>query len=310
MLLYDPDAPDEGWWGGWIRTVFNVSRGQPFITLPREVARIILMDVCKMPVKVQNGFYEFLDYGRGLQPKDCLGGTSSTCNTLLQAYDRESVPTLGTFTGPAHVRIYPADPGDVGSTVIVQGTDQNGTTILSTDALTGGPVLGESISLVVPFATTINQFSTITGIQKDSTNGPVSFFQVNPVTLVQSSLSTMEPSETAANYRRYYVNGLPANCCNASGGVLQVTAMAKLDFVPVTADPDYLLIPNIPALIRQCESIRFGKMESKTSVAMSQVKHKEALALLFGQIDHMLGKERPAITVPLWGSQRLRPQPI
>ena len=37
---------------------------------------------------------------------------------------------------------------------------------------------------------------------------------------------------------------------------------------------------------------------------------EQLLALLFGQLDHMLGKERPAITVPLWGSQRLRPQPI
>src|SRR5881394_744954 len=61
--LFDPVQPDEGWWGTWFKMIFNVNQTNPYITCPRGVARLILLDVCGKPRKIQNGFYEFLDFG-------------------------------------------------------------------------------------------------------------------------------------------------------------------------------------------------------------------------------------------------------
>lgn len=308
-LLFDPVAPEEGWWGTWGRFSFNVNKANPFITLPRGLARVIVMDVCRRPTKVQNGFYEFLDYGVGLQPRSC---GQSQCDTLRQAYDREFVVTLGKLASdPPTIRVFPVDPRDVNKTVILQGKDQNGNTIYSTDPVTGESILGEALTLNLPFVDSLNLFSggQLDGIEKDITLGPVTFQQVDS-TGASSPLSSMEPSETSAAYRRYFINGLPCNCCDIQNGQVQVTAMCKLEFVPVMSDPDYLLIPNIPALIQECESKRYSAMDQVKAAQLAEQKHAKALQLLFGQLDHYMGRERPAVNVPIFGSSRLRPQPV
>lgn len=308
-LLFDPTTPDEGWWGGWGLFVFNISQGQPMIVLPRGLARIILMDVCKRPTKVQNGFYEFLDFGPGLQPRGngTCNGFPGSCGQQLQAYEREYVSTLSPLLpGGQHIQVFPTDARDVGRTVIVQGSDQNGNVIYSTDPVTNQTILGESVILAQPFIKTQNQFSVISGIEKDSTFGPVTFFQFNSVTSTSQSLSMMEPSETSAAYRSYLVNGLPCNCCN-TGGPVQVTAMCKIEFTPVASDSDYLVIPNVPALFAECEALRMESMDNVKAQAIADKKHQKALQLLFGELTHYMGNERPAISVPIFGSDRLRP---
>src|SRR6185436_5630651 len=42
-------AGEAGWWGTWARMAFTVSQDDPFITVPREVARLIDVDVCRTP---------------------------------------------------------------------------------------------------------------------------------------------------------------------------------------------------------------------------------------------------------------------
>lgn len=308
-LISDPLAPEEGWWGGWARYVFNVTQGNPYLTLPRGIARIIDIAVCSKPVKIQNGFYEFLDYGEGVQPKPCQ---EKLCGGVMQTYDRESTPILGTLnSGPQQIQVYPTDARDVGKRVIVLGADQNAQTVLSTDPVTNKPILGEVMILQLPFVTTANQFTTITGLQKDSTFDSVWFFQVGPVTFATTNLSSMEPSETSASYRKYFIGNLPCGCCDTTNGQAQVTAMAKLEYVPIASDPDYLGIPCVPALIAECECLRMETMDSMKGQQIAAAKHAKALQLLFGQLDHYLGNQRPAISVNLFGTRRaLRCQPL
>lgn len=308
-LISDPAAPEEGWWGGWARYRFNVNRTNPYITLPRSLARFILMDVCGRPTKIQNGFYEFLDYGEGLQPKSCR---ANACDGLMQAYDRESTATLGTLAGtPQIIRVFPTDPDDVGKTVIVQGADQNGNPITSQDPTTNQTISGEILTIAVPFVDSLNQFSTITGIEKDGTAGSITIQQVDPATGIGSALSSMDPSETAASYRRYLVNKMPCSCCDSGNGQVQVEAMCKIEYMPISSDPDYLQIPCVPALLAECEALRYETMDNQKAMQMAGAKHQKALQLLFGQLDHYLGKERPAIIVSLFGPRRsMRYQPV
>lgn len=320
-LIIDPFAPDEGWVGGWAKFAFNVQpinppNGHAFITTPRNVARLIGIDICSRPIKLRNGFFEFLEFGIGLQPRRSVcgdglfSGQNCACQTSGDSFDRDNVPTLADLAGtPQFIRIFPSNSGDIRKRVLVQGKDQNGQVVYSVDPLTGQAVDGEYVSLTMPFAQTIFQYSILTGLSKEATLAPVVFHQVDASTGASASLSTMEPSETTASYRRYLLTGLPRNCCNTPAGTVTVTAQAKLDFLPILTDSDYLSIPNIPALIEEAYSLRYSRIDSQVSSGLEQRHHAKAIALLNGQLDHVEGKINVAITVPLFGSDRARLNP-
>lgn len=327
-LLMDPLQPEEGWWGGWVKMRFNVASGTPgnncasfgYITTPHDIARIILLDVCQRPVRIRNGFYEFLEFGIGLQPRQTGACCSNlpppgntigrfSCGQVSQAYERDNVATLLDLAGTKTVRIYPQNSLDVGKRVVVQGADQNGKTIYGIDPATQKAVLGETVFLDMPFVNTGNQFTEVTGILKDQTVDPVQIFQVDAMG-AELPLSSMEPQETTAAYRRYLVNGLPSHCCNQPFGQVQITAQCKLDFVPVQSDPDYLIINNLPALIEEVQAIRYSTQDTAASAQLEAKHHQKAMALLFGQLDTYSGKVNTAINVPLFGSNRLTRQPV
>lgn len=313
-LLYDPMAPDDGWWGGWVRMAFNVSFSgdYAYITTTKDVARLIVMDICDKPVPIRNGFYEFLSFTSGLKPKTESCKNSAYCNdssSYTQAYERDCVVTLSPQTiSPATLRFFPSDTADLGKRILVQGEDSNGKTVYSVNIQTKQPMLGEYVYLDSPFVDTVNQFTRITGLIKDVTLGPVTIMQVDSFGN-QSLLSAMEPGEVTAHYRRYLLNRLPRSCACGGDGRVQVTAQVKLDFNPVQSDPDYLLITSIPALIEECQAIRYSRMDAPKSAELEQKHHLKALTLLFGQLDHYLGKTNTAIRVPIFGSDRPRLQP-
>lgn len=302
-----------GWWGSWAKMVFNVDGfADPFITLPRNVARLINLDVCRRPVRIQNEFYEFLEAGVGLQPlTNCGGNSRHNCN-LLETYDRGMYPTFSDLVPPnKRLRFYITDDADINRRALVQGTDKNGTTIYSLDGTS--QVLGIYVALTKPFADTPFDISTITGLQKDVTVGQVKVYEVDMVNNTQRLILTMEPSEEVAGYRRYFLNGLPRNCCdptNTGVTTVQVTAMAKLELLPVLFDPDYLYIQNLSALKEECQAVRFGEMDDSTSLKQADERHKKAVRLLNGELRHHLGKEMPAINYAPFGTARLTHQQI
>jgi len=119
----------------------------------------------------------------------------------------------------------------------------------------------------------------------------------------------MEPNEQAANYRRYLISGVPnLNLCCVAPGVAQISAQARLDFIPVANETDYLLIQNVPALLEEAQSLRYSRMDSGNAANQSQAHHARALALLNGQLDLYLGKVSTAVSVPIFGSNRMRRQ--
>lgn len=309
-LISDPLAPDEGWYGGWATMLFNVNvvNHSATIVTPREVARLIVMDICKRPRFIRNGFYEYLMFGTGAQPRGC----NSLCCQTQQAFDRPNVVTLAPFptSAPQFITLYPSDVADVGKRMIIQGLDQNGKQVLGTDPVTGLATIGEAISLALPFSTTVNQYQQVQGFIKDQTKGPVTIFAVDPSTHSQTQISAMEVNETTASYREYFLNGLPDHCCNGPNGIVQVQAQARLDFIPVVNDTDYLLIQSLPALIEEVQSNRYSRMDAASAPSLEAKHHSRAIALLNGQLDLYQGKERTAISVPIFGSNKLRPQPV
>jgi len=300
---------DTGWWGSWARMVFNVdSAANPYITLPRTVARIINMDYCRHPVRVQNDFYEFLEAGIGLQSfidAQCRGACA-----VPEALDRGQFPTFTDFTAGRTLRFYITDPLDVGRRVLVQGTDTNDVTFRSLDGLV--QVQGQYVNLTSPFVDMPFAQNTLTGLQKDVTIGPVQVWEVDDDGN-QTLISSMDPSEEVAGYRRYFLNGLPRTCCPQTtppSTVVQVTTMAKLAFIPVIADADYLLIQNLQALKEECQAVRYGEMDDTSSAQQALLRHRKALNLLNGELVHHLGKEQLAINFAPFGTAKLNRQLI
>ena len=307
-LMMDPLAPEEGWWGSWVTMNLSatVSCGSTYVTVPREIARLVVMGVCQKPIRIRNGFYEYLQFSPGLQPKTCSSGA---CGQVFQAYDRDTVVTLAPLAATSTIRVYPTDNRDTGLRVLVQGKDANGVVVLNTDPGSGQSGLGEYLQLGFPFVDSVNQFSTITGLLKDQTFGPVTIVAVNPTTGVETALSSMEPTEFAANYRRYLIAGIPTvtQCCSGAG-TIQIQAQGRLDFIPCQNETDFLLIQNVPALVEEAMSIRHGRMDG--GAELSALHHGKALALLNGQLDLYVGKNSTAVRVPIFGSDRMRRQPV
>lgn len=308
------EAGDEGWWGTWAEVSFNVTRTTPYITMPREVARLAMVSVCDKPIPLNNQFYEYLQFGNGRLPKM---SSVSDSYPLTQLMTRNNAVTFYSLLGtPQTIRIYATDAADVTgiSRVLIQGKDSVGNTIYSQDGL--NRVDGIFVTLEAPFVDTPYTFSQITGIQKDITQGQVQFFQVDPTTGVQEALHTMEPSEQTAMYRRYYFADLPCNCCydpSSTSTTVQVTAIVKLELLPVKTDTDYTLFTGTggkEAIINEAEAIRFEGMDSVRAAAMADRKHKQAIGLLNGQLCHYLGKDSPAVSFAPFGTARLERQRI
>ncbi len=301
-LLMCKEACDEGWWGTWAEIAFNVSRTQPYITLPREVARLQFVDVCDGPIAVNNQFFEYLQFGNGRLPKT---RPCTPIGSQIQGMARNNYPTTTDLTnGPQILRAYLGNAADAGQRIFYAGQDSNNRTVYTQDFT--NRVTGQFVVLDSPFADAPQQWNRITGIQKDVTSGIVEVYQVDPTSGEEILLVTMQPTETTAWYRRYYFDQLPCSCCGTCPEqTLTVTAIAKLDLIPVRVDTDYLLLQNEEAIIEECQSVRLSEMDTANAKAMAQERHIQAVRLLNGELNHYNGKDQVAVNFAPFGSADL-----
>jgi hypothetical protein len=302
-LLFDKAAGDESWNGTWAEVFFNVSRSQPFITLPREIARIEYADVCNKPIELNNQFVEYLRFGNGRMVKDGCGsrrwGHHSTAG-----YERNNAILFTELTNtPQLIRAYINNAQDVGKRAIISGLDSNNKEIYSQDNLV--IVQGQFMAFESPFVTWTLPFNKITGISKDTTAGEIEFYQVDPATGEEVLILTMQPSETIASYRRYYFNNLPCSCCPVPGsseGTVQISAIAKLQPVPVTTDVDYLVLTSREAFIAEAQSLRLQEADTASAQQMAAIHHQRAIRLLISECSHYHGIQNPAVGFYPFGS--------
>lgn len=311
-LLYCKEAGDEGWWGSWAEIAFNVSQATPYITLPREVARLQAVNICNQPQIIQNQFFEYLQFGNGRLPKSCCQGAGAA---IAQVMTRNNVVTFTDLSStPQILRLYPTSADDIGKRVLLQGTDNNGNIITSTEGT--DQITGIYVTLAQPFVDCPLQFQyPITGIQKEITVGTVQLYQVDPTTGDEVLLLTMDGGEEIAGYRRFYLDSLPCGCCDSpltssTCPIVQVKAIAKLEPIPVRSDSDYLLLQNLEAIIEECQSIRYSIMDSIVAKQLSLERHKAAVRFLNGELGHYVGFDQPAVAFAPFGTARLENQSI
>jgi len=279
---------DAGWWQGWVKVRFSVSAAAPYITLPRELARIINMAVCEMPVYIHNEFYEVLPGGPGPMPDTpCC---SDWCGSVA-GYERGVWPTKVDLTETnQRLRVYITDERDEGAKIQIVGLDQNGHDIYSMDGL--NTATGFFITTLNPFADSSFNVSKINAVIKPLTFGDVLLYQVDQTTQEQVLLSRYLASETNPAYRRYYISPLCTSCSDYT-----VTALGKVEYIPAIRDTDPLVISNIPALAEMCQALRGYSQEVSNAHEMAAAHEKRAIKLLKQEMDHYLGVEQPAVVV-------------
>jgi hypothetical protein len=101
-------------------------------------------------------------------------------------------------------------------------------------------------------------FSVITGVQKQVTNGNVRLYELDTATLLQRAVANYEYDETSPSYRVSYIPTLDTDASVDNPQTVEI--IAKLDYIPVARDTDYLLI-GLPALKDMCCAIQSAEME-------------------------------------------------
>ena len=305
-LIHAAEAGNEGWYGCYSEIAFSLTRTTPYVTLPREIARLENATVCDKPIAVNNEFIQYLQFGNGRLRKERRCGGSP----IIQGVSRNNAVTFRDMTNaPQYIRVYLSDDRDVAKRVLIQGTDANGNTIYSTDNLV--EVTGVFLALDSPFVTSPMTFgATPTGIQKDQTYGKVEFYQVDPTSGEEILLLTMEPGETTASYRRYFFNALPCSCCPTQDeeGTVQVTAIAKMELLPLVVDTDYTVLTGIgaiEAIIHEAQAVKYAESDSPSAKGMAADSHRQAIRLLAGQLSHYNSIENVAVNFAPFGSANL-----
>lgn len=295
-----------GWWGGWARLVFTVSTTNPYITLPRYLANLIGLDVCKHAIRINNEFYEILPDGIGMMPQTVI---PACWQGNIAGYERGIYPSMVDMPGTSILRAFITDPRDVGARMLITGLDANGNQIYFQDTIDN--VNGFFLTFVQPFVDSTFTVSLIQAVQKDITYGDVILQAIDPTTLVATTLSRYGPTEQNPAYRRYLITQLPPNCCPQTGGTtVSVTGIGKLEYVPVYLDTDQLVIGNIPALIDMCRSIRFQGMDVANAISLAEQHRKAAIRELQNELRSHLGEQSPAANVDIFGTAKLGYQSI
>jgi hypothetical protein len=274
------------WWGTYQR-IRCVVDDDDCVTWPREVAAPDLVSLCSTPLQIRSQWFEFGEFGYGPRDDGNKGG--------MQCFDRGIACTYSDMDsdGVEKIRVYADVTESAGSVVTLQGYDENNNWIRT--QVDGEWIDGEQVSLVSGPNITTNYFSSLVAVQKPQTNGNVRLYARNVTEATQRPIAVYQPDELLPQYRRSYIPGLKDCDCEDACEQKVITAMVKLEFVPVSKDADWLLIGNIPALKFMCNGIRLG--ESNDTAGMAA---QEALAIreLNKELAHYTGGgTSPAIRV-------------
>lgn len=302
------------WWGTYKR--MRICARDGCIVWPREVMTIEAIQICRENVPVRNAWYEFQSNVR----PPILGDCGCERMNLL---DRGTVPIpINIATTGNYIAVYPSTASDAGKKILFQGFDKNGVEVRT--STTGVWVNGEYLTVASPFNQTATQWlkNGITGIQKELTNGSLLVYEYDGSNAPGVLLATLAPWETNTEYRRSFVTHLPEQCCPTPcapctptgdgcepalpgcDDAITLTAIARLEFIPVRVESDWLIIQNIAALKSEMRSIYY---ENRHEESLAEMEHAKALRFLREEMDtRARTRERITANVSLFGTAKFK----
>lgn len=229
------------------------------LSWPRQIRTIEAFALCNTPGVVRSSWFEFIGWpaGNGLQEPGSCAGTSLIDRDTACAFD----DVIATTAEPRRIAVIADNAADAGKTIVLRYYDSTGQRVYKN---IGGVIQeGEQLTLVapggaLPAGAVITSNHVFTGglyaVIKAVTDYPVRLYEINDANVITKSLAQYEPSETNPIYRRSLVPGLTQRgpCCGQSSedctNNQQLTALVKLQHVPVVVDNDPLVIGNLAAL--------------------------------------------------------------
>jgi len=221
------------------------------ITWPRQVETIEAINLCNRPIGVRTQYFEFQNNAVGEIGRGNPGGYPGYRH-------RNSVPLLGDrsevvvnqeiIPGGKRLRVYTERIETTGR-ILLLGYDDNGNWI-RTQPIGGQWTDGEYLTLSNSPATTLNNFSQITGVQFDTTprNGNTYLYSVDQNN-VEMQLASYDYAVDVPVFRRSILGNVPSyQTDDGEWTGAFVSALVKTRFMPVIFDTDYPQIGNVAAL--------------------------------------------------------------
>jgi hypothetical protein len=251
--------------GMWVGTTikYRICAAAACVTFPRQIETVEAAWICNSPITIRNGWFESYPNSYGLA--NANSGPQSVLMDRGAGYVQ-----FADISSTAKIALVSTQPLDAGKLVLLQGRDSNGQYVRTVN----DNVDGEQVSLVngIVVTSTIWAPPGLVGVQKEATRAPVRAYAVDPscpsgviasiAAYSPMNLAYWEPDETLPNYRRSLVPGLQngSGCSTCAGttsdcSTSQLTVIAKLNFIPVVKDTDYLQIGNLPAIKEEVQSI-------------------------------------------------------
>lgn len=246
----------EKFWGLYGEYVFCVDNS--CISLPRQIANVEAVAICGQPMDIRGAWFKFLGSGPG-EYYAC----DDQCGTLRGGCGQQFSQKAGDFCTyrdiigtDKRIKVYADVAEDADAVITLMGYDENGQWIRT--QVDGEWIDGEQVAINSAAPQTSTKFFTsLASVQKPETNGPVRLYEYDTTLLTQRDIAVYDPDETNPAYRRVEIRGLPTSGCCGEGDCeeVKVTVMAKLEFIPVARDSDWLLIGNLPALKDELQSV-------------------------------------------------------
>lgn len=204
-----------------------------FITLPPHAEALLAVDVRGWPTPIYSEFNRFTEVGPGLVLPDVqtgapffdLGGQFCTVSDIPAG----SSGTIRTTLTVA---------GDAGNVSRYFGKDANGNEIV--DAAGNA---GENVTLVYPYADTVNTFSVLTRVQKQTSKGRQTVAWVSGSSV--TTLAVYQTYETVPQYKRYQIGTVEEM---DRYGNRTIAGKCKLRYLPIYAETDPVTPPSLGAL--------------------------------------------------------------
>jgi hypothetical protein len=243
---------NRGDWWATVQPVRFCVQGNSF-ALPRWVGTVLAVNRCGHPTPIANRWFDF-------EPFDDWSRAAMSCcrrgnkwPATFTAVSDGTTPFINQIPAGStnYVRFYVTQPSDYGKTVTVYGLDENGQKIFST--FPDGTVQeGIVLTLAQPYTQSTILFSKVFRLVKDITAGIVRGYIFDPTTLLMNLLGEYQPTEITPEYIHMRLSGPPQPCC----GIMQISALVKLQFIPVVNDNDIVLIDNEDAIRDMIMSLR------------------------------------------------------
>lgn len=261
----------KGKWKGTIAR-YRICANSGCLVWPRQIETIEAYAVCRRPGTPRTGWFEFIGSGPGV-----LDGRTCAGHNLI---DREDVCSFDNVLGTGKLLAVYCDKQEAaGATITIQYNDGGGNFVRK--AYNGVMIDGERIALPPAGTYAYSTFTVATSgllrVYKDETVGIVRLYEYDPITTLLRPLGYYAPDETTPIYRASELPGLRSVGSTTIGTStctgIPVEVRAKIRFIPVSDDDDFMVISYPEAIRLGCQAVlkeengKFAEAESIFQIA-------------------------------------------